>query len=117
MGQYEGAGTQMITFQLTDPATVASVSGPQSFTGDVTCTTRGAGRYDISITSFRGPIGKAHTFPSILASSTTSVSAPAIFVSSAGGYVSNGDTLTFSIGINSGGVASTADWQCFVLAY
>ncbi len=115
MSQME-AMLQFVSFKITDPATVATVTGPPSFSGDVTCATAGAGRYDITIKNFRNSLGIAHVFPALLAASGTTFTATGIFVTSAAGYAGNGDTLTFSVGASSGGSGSAFDWNCLVIA-
>ena len=115
LAQLEGAGTQVLTFQVTDPATVTSVSGPQFFTGDVTCTTRGVGRYDVAITNFRGALGVAHVIPSVVVPSTNPTQ-NTIFITTAPTY--SGDTLSFGVGINTNtSTGGAANWHCLVLGF
>lgn len=120
LGQVEGAGTQLVSFDVTGtiPAAVSRISSPLFFTSDITISSVGGpGRYDITIANFKGPLGFASVFPALHVASGAGSVGGVICVTSTAGYAPGSDSCTFGIGINSLAVGVNGNFSVLVLAY
>lgn len=128
LASVEGCGALFAAGQLqfngtTSVLTLTRLSSPVFFQGDITAYRLGAGRYQVNVANFRGPIGIV--VPQVTVGSSSTVAAagagaainmvPMSSAITAGSYVTSTDTYGFVIGVTSGNTFTDAD--CYFTAY
>ena len=123
IGQIEGTGALFAAGRIQLNGTTLSMtqlSSPVAFTSDITASRVSAGRYQVTLSNFKGPVGIV--LPTITVGSTSTAALgtanPGLSASIyANSYTAGTDTYSFTIAVHSGNTATDADVYWYAWAF